>query len=211
MKKIIAVIIAIITFAVTFVACTEKGDEGTTSTTTTATEAATITTTSAETTITETTTKTKEKPTEPVLKEGMEEIQLHISEIPIELEGVHFKKAVFHKATEQMEAEYSEYGDDPYVHNRLYIFVEGDSADLEITYISQYGGGVNSSAFYEDHQLIWHDGLGEKPLDISLEDGEVTVSGFSPNVTEVTNQARMFQEFLEVEGVPVKLVTFIFI
>lgn len=217
MKKTIAILIAtIITFTAVLCACDNKGDDtGTTSTTTeqsteTSTELMTAELTTAEPMTAEPTTKVK--PTAPSVPEWCEEIEVKASELPMKLDGVNFKKAVFYKATTETEDELSEYGDDPYIHNKIYVFVEGDSADLQITYNGEYVGNVNASAFFEDDELIWRDhGLGTKPLNISVEDEKATVSGFSSDLAEITHQARMFQEFIEMDGTFVKSLTFLFV
>ena len=219
MKKTIAIIFAvIITMTSMLCACTNKGDDtSATSTTTVQTtteitiaETTTVETTTVETTTTKTTVKVK--PTVPSVPEWCEEMEVNYSELPMELRGVTFKKAVFHKGTEATANELMKYGDDPYMHNRLYILVEGDSEGLEIYYKTQYPGNVNSTLFFEDEELVWRDGgLGSKQLNIFVSEGEATVSGFSPNLSKITNQSRMFQEFLELDGTFVKSVTFLFV
>lgn len=210
MKKFIPAIIIIIitTLTVAFAACEGK-DNGTTTTTTTTT---TTEVSEKVTEITETTTKVKMEVTQPSVPEWCEEIEVYASELPMKLEGVTFKKALLHKATEKTENELMEYGDDPYLHNHLYVFVKGNSSDMEIIYNTPYTGAVTGSAFYEDHELVWHDdGLGTKELNIFLKEGEeVRVSGFEADLTEVAQQFRMFTEIADVKGTTAKIITVIF-
>lgn len=210
MKKIITTMLIIITLTVTFAACSGKGNETATATTTTTTTTTSVSEEITETT--ETTTKVKLEVTQPSIPEWCEEVEVYASELPMKLEGVTFKKALLHKATEKTENELMEYGDDPYLYNHLYVFVEGNSSDLEIVYNTPYTGAVTGSAFYEDHELVWHDdGLGTKELNIFLKEGEeIRVSGFGTGLTEVAQKFRMFTEIAEVKGTTAKMITVVF-
>lgn len=209
MKKTIAVIMTIITLTVVLCACTSKIENAGTTTT----EQITETTTAemvVETTVEETT--NREKSTQPSVPEYCTELELEVSDIPIDFEGVKVKRVLFHKATEERRNELSTYGDDPNVDNELYVFVEGNSADLKIFYKTSATGNIKSSVFYEDSMQVWNGDYGPYELRMVEKADGITVSGFSSDVLQITQRFQMFRECLKLdEEAFVKRVTIILV